>query len=106
MKLCLHLQAEGGSISFPEGCCGVKKTQEKVMMVKPSSKSSSDHLHSGCCGDKQQDNVKVLVKDGCCDEKTKKPDGDIYGFIKLMQKEDSCAKDKEKLKGNSGKELL
>ncbi|KAL0763506.1 hypothetical protein Bca101_079657 [Brassica carinata] len=41
------------------------------MMVKPSSKSSSDHLHSGCCGDKQQDNLEKAV------ESTKKLDEDV-----------------------------
>ncbi|CAH8305185.1 unnamed protein product [Eruca vesicaria subsp. sativa] len=76
-----ELDLEAGLLSKSQcnsGCCGDKKAQEKVMMVKPSSKSSSDHGHSGgCCGDKKQDNVKVLVKDSCCGGKTKKPDGDM-----------------------------
>ncbi|KAG5378099.1 hypothetical protein IGI04_025941 [Brassica rapa subsp. trilocularis] len=45
------------------GCCGDKKTQEKVMMVKPSSKSSSGHGHSGgCCGDKKTQEKVGMVK--------------------------------------------
>ncbi|CAN7076110.1 unnamed protein product [Brassica oleracea var. botrytis] len=45
------------------GCCGDKKTQEKVMMVKPSSKSSSGHGHAGgCCGDKKTQEKVVMVK--------------------------------------------
>ncbi|KAJ4888969.1 putative cadmium/zinc-transporting ATPase HMA4 [Raphanus sativus] len=91
------------------GCCGDKKTQEKVVMKKPSSKSSSDHGHSGgCCSDKKQDNVKVLVKDSCCGEKTKKPDGDMASTssckksthvdhdMKLKGGSGCCTKDKEK----------
>ncbi|KAL0702852.1 hypothetical protein Bca4012_058974 [Brassica carinata] len=106
------------------GCCGDKKTQEKVMMVKPSSKSSSYHGHSGgCCGDKKQDNVKELVKDSCCGEKTKKPDGDMASSssckksthvnhdMKLKGGSGCCTKDKEKAEKNVemqilGKELI
>ncbi|CAN8320666.1 unnamed protein product [Cochlearia groenlandica] len=89
------------------GCCGDKKKQQKAM-AKPSSHG---HSHSGgCCGDKntqqkvmarqdkKQENVN-LVKDGCCGEKTKKPEREMASLS-------SCEKSSHthndmKLKGGS-----
>ncbi|CDY51090.1 BnaA07g36130D [Brassica napus] len=117
-----EVDLEAGLLSKSQcnsGCCGDKKTQEKVMMVKPSGKSRSDHGHSGgCCGDKKQENVKVVVKDSCCGEKTKKPDGDMGSSISckksthvhndLKQKGGSgcCTKDKEKAEKNVEMQIL
>ncbi|KAJ0254235.1 putative cadmium/zinc-transporting ATPase HMA4 [Hirschfeldia incana] len=76
-----ELDLEAGLLSKSQcnsGCCGDKKAQEKVVMKKPSSKSSSDHDHSGgCCGDKKtQEKVKPTSSDhghghsgGCCGDK-------------------------------------
>ncbi|KAL0733368.1 hypothetical protein Bca4012_009578 [Brassica carinata] len=90
------LSRSGGSGQCNSGCCGDKKKQEKVMMVK-ISKSSSDHRHSGCCGDKQQDNVKMLVKESCCGEKTKIP------MVSLSSCKKSTHVNKDlKIKGGSG----
>ncbi|XP_013615465.1 PREDICTED: putative cadmium/zinc-transporting ATPase HMA4 [Brassica oleracea var. oleracea] len=88
-------------------------------MVKPSSKSSSDHGHSGgCCGDKKQENVKVVVKDSCCAEKTNKPVGDMASSssckksthvnhdMKLKGGSGCCTKDKEKAEKNVDMQIL
>ncbi|KAF8053461.1 hypothetical protein N665_1412s0003 [Sinapis alba] len=81
-----ELDLEAGLLSKSQcksGCCGDKKAQEKVVMKKPSSKSSSDHGHSGgCCGDKKTQEKVMMVKPsskssshhghsgGCCGDKT------------------------------------
>ncbi|CAA7022223.1 unnamed protein product [Microthlaspi erraticum] len=102
------LDLEAGLLSKSQcnsGCCGDKKSQEKVMM-RPVSKTSSGHLHSGCCGDKKQDSVK----DSCCGEKSKKPEGAMAPLssckksshanhdLKLKGGSSCCASKKEKLK--------
>nr|AID81884.1 heavy metal ATPase transporter 4 [Camelina sativa] len=92
------LLTKSGNRECNSGCCGDKKAQEKVMM-KPSHKTSSDHFHSGCCGDKKQDNVKV-VRDGCCSEKIRKPEGDMASLSSC--KKSTNVKHDLKMKGGSG----
>nr|VDD35174.1 unnamed protein product [Brassica oleracea] len=118
-----EVDLEAGLLSKSQcnsGCCGDKKAQDKVVvMVKPSSKSSSDHGHSGgCCGDKKQENVKVVVKDSCCAEKTNKPVGDMASSssckksthvnhdMKLKGGSGCCTKDKEKAEKNVDMQIL
>ncbi|XP_019084716.1 PREDICTED: putative cadmium/zinc-transporting ATPase HMA4 isoform X1 [Camelina sativa] len=93
------LLTKSGNGECNSGCCGDKKAQEKVMM-RPSHTTSSDHFHSGCCGDKKQDNVKV-VRDGCCGEKTRKPEGDIAS-LSSCKKSTTHVKHDLKMKGGSG----
>ncbi|XP_009102202.2 cadmium/zinc-transporting ATPase HMA3 [Brassica rapa] len=80
-----EVDLEAGLLSKSQcnsGCCGDKKTQEKVVMKKPSSKSSSGHDHAGgCCGDKKTQEKVMMVKPtsksssgydhagGCCGDK-------------------------------------
>lgn len=103
------LDLEAGLLSKSQcnsGCCGDKKSQEKAMLMRPASKTSSDHLHSGCCGEKKQESVK-LVKDSCCGEKSRKPEGDMASLssckksnndMKMKGGSSCCASKKEKLK--------
>ncbi|KAL1218388.1 putative cadmium/zinc-transporting ATPase HMA4 [Cardamine amara subsp. amara] len=68
-------------------------------MMRPSSKTSSDHSHPGCCGDKTQVNVK-LVRDGCCGESNKKPEGDMASSLSSC-KMSTHVKHDLKMKGSS-----
>ncbi|XP_013615462.1 PREDICTED: putative cadmium/zinc-transporting ATPase HMA4, partial [Brassica oleracea var. oleracea] len=61
-----EVDLEAGLLSKSQcnsGCCGDKKAQDKVVMKKPSSKSSSGHDHAGgCCGDKKTQEKVMMVK--------------------------------------------
>ncbi|CAE5989547.1 unnamed protein product [Arabidopsis arenosa] len=104
------LLTKSGNGQCNSSCCGDKKNQEKVVMMKPSSKTSYDHSHPGCCGDKKQDKVKPLVRDGCCGEETRKPEGDMVSLssckksshvkhdLKMKGVSDCCASKNEKVK--------
>ncbi|CAL9223571.1 unnamed protein product [Arabidopsis halleri] len=94
------LLTKSGNGQCKSSCCGDKKNQEKVVMMKPSSKTSSDHSHPGCCGDKKQGNVKPLVRDGGCSEETRKAVGDMVSLSSC--KKSSHVKHDLKMKGGSG----